>query len=219
MKKTIKGFVLGLIVATMLMGTVFGVGVREMIEVAFNSINLTVNEKKVEADNILYKGTTYVPLRAIGEMLGKDVGWNGDTNTASINDKKTKTPVVEKETPKKDDGLITVDKVPYEITILEPNSIGTVYMEATYKNNTKYPITSINMKVLRKDENKIGYLMNHDTVMPGETSPIFDGFGPSTMRDEDYEILNITVRAESDDGETMVMEYDVKLDKYEYMKY
>lgn len=90
MKKTIKGFILGVIITTLLMSTALGAGVKKTIEVAFNSINLTVNGKKVDTDNILYKGTTYVPLRAAGEMLGKDVGWDGITNTASINDKEFK---------------------------------------------------------------------------------------------------------------------------------
>lgn len=60
---------------------------KQTIEVLFNSVNLEVNGKKVEADNILYKGTTYVPLRAVAEMLGKEVGWDQDTRTASIDDK------------------------------------------------------------------------------------------------------------------------------------
>lgn len=88
MKKTIKGFVLGLIIATLLMSTVIGVEVKNTIEVAFNLVNLTVNGKKVDEDTILYEGTTYVPLRAVGEMLGKEVGWNQKTKTASVDDKK-----------------------------------------------------------------------------------------------------------------------------------
>lgn len=62
----------------------------ETIDIVFNSINITVNGVKVEADNILYNGTTYVPLRKIGEMLNKDVGWDESTRTASINDKSDK---------------------------------------------------------------------------------------------------------------------------------
>lgn len=50
-----------------------------------------MNGKKVDADNILYNGTTYVPLRAIAEMLGKEVSWDQVTRTASINDKATVT--------------------------------------------------------------------------------------------------------------------------------
>lgn len=88
MKKTFKGFILGAILVTILTSTALGAGVRKTIEVSFNTVNLTVNGKKVDADTILYKGTTYVPLRAAAEMLGKEVGWDSETKTASINDKK-----------------------------------------------------------------------------------------------------------------------------------
>lgn len=88
MKKTIKGFILGVIFTTLLMNTVFGVQVKKTIEVIYNSVNLTVNGTKINADNILYEGTTYVPLRAVADALGKDVGWDQETYTATINDKK-----------------------------------------------------------------------------------------------------------------------------------
>jgi micrococcal nuclease len=87
MKKQLRGFVVGFIIATLLMGTAIGAGLTKTIEVAFNSVNITVNGKKVNADNILYDGTTYIPLRAVAEALGKDVGWDQSTNTVSINDK------------------------------------------------------------------------------------------------------------------------------------
>lgn len=90
MKKQIKGFVIGVIVTLLLSSTiVLGEGVKKTIEVVFNSVNLTVNGEKVAADTILYNGTTYVPLRATAEMLGKEVGWDQKTSTASINDKGT----------------------------------------------------------------------------------------------------------------------------------
>ena len=101
MKKELKGFAIGVIVTVMLMSTVtFAGGVKQKIEVALNSINLTVNGKPVKADNILYKGTTYVPLRVISEMLGKEVGWDGKTNTASINDKGVEKPAAKEDPPK-----------------------------------------------------------------------------------------------------------------------
>ena len=92
MKKTIKGFILGVIITALFTGTVLGSGLMKTIEVGFNTVNLTVNGKKVSADNILYDGTTYVPLRATAEILGKEVGWDGATRTASINDKKSEVP-------------------------------------------------------------------------------------------------------------------------------
>ena len=33
---------------------------------------------------ITYNGSTYLPLRAIGGLMGKDVGWNGATNTVTL---------------------------------------------------------------------------------------------------------------------------------------
>lgn len=92
MKREIKGFLVGVLVTIILLGTVaFSQARSQTIEVFFNYVNLQVNGKKVDADNILYNGTTYVPLRAIAEMLGKEVSWDQVTRTASINDKATVT--------------------------------------------------------------------------------------------------------------------------------
>ena len=211
MKKELRGFIIGVIITMMILGSVvFSESITQTIEVIFNSVNLEVNGKKVEADNILYNGTTYVPLRAVAEILGKEVGWNQETRTASINDK----------VAEKDAGIpIKVEDISYDIKILEPNIIGTRYMEATYTNNSKYPITSVSMTVLLKDKNEKTYLTNHDTVLPGETSPIFDTFAPPSGRYEDIEILEIAIRAVGENGKTMVIEYDTKLKKYDYMEY
>lgn len=87
MKRELRGFIMGVIVSALLMSSVvLATPIEKMIEVVFNKVNITVNEEKVEADNILYQGTTYVPLRAISEILDKEVNWDGKTNTASIND-------------------------------------------------------------------------------------------------------------------------------------
>lgn len=90
MKKGLKIILLVLVITMMLTGTALGARVERNIDVNFNSVNITVNNEKVSTDNLLYEGTTYVPLRAISEMLGKEVGWDGSTNTASINDPVTK---------------------------------------------------------------------------------------------------------------------------------
>jgi len=87
MKKEFKGLILGSILTTVLFGgSALASGMKQTIEVYFNNVNLTVNGKNVNSDNILYNGMTYVPLRSVAEMLGKNVGWNSNNNTASIND-------------------------------------------------------------------------------------------------------------------------------------
>ncbi|MCX7746372.1 MAG: glycosyl hydrolase family 18 protein [Clostridia bacterium] len=64
------------------------------IHVTSNKVYLLVNGKVVKGNNFLYNGTTYVPIRTISEMLGKEVSWNRSTNTASINDHNTGAVVV-----------------------------------------------------------------------------------------------------------------------------
>lgn len=87
MKDIFKGIIVGIIITALLFTALPGFAVNmETIQVAFNSINLEVNGQPVSTQNILYEGTTYVPLRKAAEMLGKVVTWDGETRTAGIND-------------------------------------------------------------------------------------------------------------------------------------
>lgn len=47
------------------------------------------NAQGKEVHPILYNGTTYIPLRAIGELMGKNVNWDQATGTASIGGTRT----------------------------------------------------------------------------------------------------------------------------------
>lgn len=87
MKKVLRYFIIGVIILTLLMGTAIGETITKTIDVVYNTVNITVNGTKIEADNILYNGVTYVPLRAVAEALDKEVGWDQVTKTATINDK------------------------------------------------------------------------------------------------------------------------------------
>lgn len=81
----LKKVLLSVIIVSMLVSLVaVAGGWKQNIEVEFNSVNLEVNGTNVDADNILYNGTTYVPLRRTAEILGCDIGWDGNTNTAKI---------------------------------------------------------------------------------------------------------------------------------------
>lgn len=66
---------------------VLAAGLQRTITVLYNSASLRVNGQLITADNILYNGVTYVPLRAVADALGKDVGWDQATMTAMINDR------------------------------------------------------------------------------------------------------------------------------------
>ena len=47
------------------------------------------NAQGKEVHPILYNGTTYIPLRAVGELMGKSVSWDGTTGTASLGGTRT----------------------------------------------------------------------------------------------------------------------------------
>lgn len=59
---------------------------QKIIDVVFGKVNLVVSEEKVDSETILYNGTTYIPLRSVSEVLGKEVSWYQETYTAYIDE-------------------------------------------------------------------------------------------------------------------------------------
>jgi hypothetical protein len=97
--KRLQGFIIGFVVSCILL---LNVSVfAESINVLFNVVNIKINGVQVAKIgdsytlsngekvpfSISYKGTTYLPMRKLAELLGKEVTWDGKTNTASVNDK------------------------------------------------------------------------------------------------------------------------------------
>lgn len=111
---------------------------------------------------------------------------------------------------------ITIDQVQLDMTILPPDSIGTVYIEASITNNSSFAITGYNATVLLKDKNEKTYLSTYDTVLAGETSPKFTCFGPATLSAEDIEILGYSIQIVDENNETIYLDYDAKLGKYSW---
>lgn len=111
--------------------------------------------------------------------------------------------------------LVKVTDIDLKTKILPPNSIGTIYLEATYTNNSDYAITSVKYVYLCKDTNEKNYLSNYDTVLPGETSPKFDTFGPESGKKSDIEFLTCDITFIDKTGDKVYIEYDYKLDSYE----
>ncbi len=121
---------------------------------------------------------------------------------------------MEKKEKVKEQPLVTIEELPLDITILEPDSIGQRYVAGTLTNNSQYTMEGFSATVLLKDKNKNSYLCNYDTVMPGETSPILKDFAPETGNKDDMEYLNYSIGVVKDDGTKVYIEYDVKLKTY-----
>lgn len=91
-----RDFILGMILTLLLVGTVevWATGqVGKNIEVFYNNIKLVVDGKPASFGNdsngnkiepFIYNGTTYLPVRAVGDAMGKAVEWDGKTQTVFI---------------------------------------------------------------------------------------------------------------------------------------
>jgi hypothetical protein len=152
MKKLIIGVAIGSVLTYSLPA------LAESISVELNKINVQVNNSPVTGENILYNGRTYVPLRAISEMLGKDVVWNSDNNTAYINDKLppewSNVVTFEGETSKTTESFKILGK---ESKITWSN-YGDGYLSATLYNSTDNTYQGLIVNDMKNLQNQITYL-------------------------------------------------------------
>ena len=96
--KRIQGFICGFLAAIVLLISVPALAAS--IDVIFNPLNIVING--VTATNkgenytlangtevpfsIVYKGTTYLPLRKLAELVGKELTLDSKTDTVYLND-------------------------------------------------------------------------------------------------------------------------------------
>ncbi len=143
-KKSFRMFLLTLVILTMLTGVVFGAPVQENIDAVFNSVNISVEDQKLHTDNILHDGTTYAPLRAVSEILGKEVDWDENTNTASINDSEsTQSNLPVDQSQKFESDLEKNINVTYNAVNIEVNNDKVDTDNILYKGTTYVPLRAV----------------------------------------------------------------------------
>lgn len=89
MKDKIKGLVVGALIGTAITGTAAYASSTAQIEVLFRPLTILfdgVEKAPTKGTPFIYEGSTYVPLRFISETLGKEVGWNDETGTITIDE-------------------------------------------------------------------------------------------------------------------------------------
>ena len=110
MKKRTKTIFIAFFVAAMMCITVFAAPLVKNVSISYNDIKITLNGKQITpkdangnaVEPFILDGSTYLPVRAVGEALGLDVDWDGNTNTVILNDKKAETPAPKPETATKE---------------------------------------------------------------------------------------------------------------------
>ncbi len=85
MKINLKSFIAGAMAGVLMLSVpAIASTVMENIEVARNTIKVTVDGKNLSADNFIYNGTTYVPIRAVAESIGLGVEYDEENHIAWI---------------------------------------------------------------------------------------------------------------------------------------
>jgi hypothetical protein len=94
MKQRMQGMVFGIFLTVLLLSAVpaLASAVTRNISVTYRNIRLVVNGEHVTprdgngniVEPFIFDGTTYLPIRAVGQALGQDVRWDGNTSTIYI---------------------------------------------------------------------------------------------------------------------------------------
>lgn len=93
MSKKIKGLIAGGLIAALLFGGAsFAKQTSEQVEIFYNNIKIFIDGSELipkdangnTVEPFIMNGTTYLPVRAVANAFGKDVDWDGETNTVYL---------------------------------------------------------------------------------------------------------------------------------------
>ena len=88
-RRRLKDVLLGALIAAFAIGgasTAFGKVSKESILVSYNNIKVMIDGKLLQTDKepFIYNDTAYLPVRAVAEAAGKEVMWDGASNTVAL---------------------------------------------------------------------------------------------------------------------------------------
>jgi flagellar biosynthesis/type III secretory pathway M-ring protein FliF/YscJ len=194
------------------------------------SETLTPREEKLVS--LMNSGKSYAEFNASDKEIYKDLIDNWDIlpqqfktkyqskkdalEKSQVDFKKKQEELAVKQVEENKQPPVKIEQLPLNIKITNPNSIGAVYIKATYTNNSDKNIVGYKVTVLLKDSNEKTYLVNYDTILPGETSPNFDSFGPKSLKMDDVQFLEYEITIANKDGSKTYLQYDNKLKQYEW---
>ncbi len=93
MKKRLQGFIAGVLCCVLFAGIgVLAKNTTETIQAIYRDIKIYVDGVKIEpkdangntVEPFIYNGTTYLPVRAVGNAFGKNVEWDDATNSVKL---------------------------------------------------------------------------------------------------------------------------------------
>ena len=94
MKLNLKSVMVGCVIGGVVMSVIPAMGYdgTKTIQAVFKNIKICVDGVAMtprdtagkEVEPFIYNGTTYLPVRAVGEAVGKEVTYDGSTNTVYL---------------------------------------------------------------------------------------------------------------------------------------
>lgn len=95
MKRQWKGFVSGVLITLLLVGSIGTAAAtvgRKTVEITYNDISVTLDGTSVAlvdangnpVEPFMLDNTNYLPVRAVAQALGLNVGWDGATRTVIL---------------------------------------------------------------------------------------------------------------------------------------
>ncbi|MBO5007502.1 MAG: hypothetical protein J6D26_01540 [Clostridia bacterium] len=203
MKKRLQGLIAGVVIGAILTsGVVYSKNIQKAIDAVYMNVKLVIDGEEIIPKDVngnvvepfIYNGTTYLPVRAIGEAFNKDVHWDGETATVFVGD------IVKpaKEVYLYDKPYLECE-IPSEFKCGKNDDIGTQYISFTlgtyeviddyfeYHNSVTYPLDGLAKKVRGtfvaptfkkfaeykiKFYNERGNLLYQSPIMTKSVSPI-----------------------------------------------
>lgn len=160
MKKTLKGYVMGFLSASLLVtGIGYAANTTTLYDVLVEGVKIVVDGQKINptdangnsVEPIIYNGTTYLPVRAVANAIGKAVYWDGPNYTVYLGnmDGKLEYPTVSL------DGLDNIGDNFFryaatdELTDNYGNSYSVVLRQSSYSSKARIWQSLLNMKYSR----------------------------------------------------------------------
>ncbi len=96
MREKLKGLIVGILIGTLLVPTVFATVGTVTKELSYNNIKITMDGTEVKptdangnyVEPFIIDGTTYLPVRGIANALDLGVEWDGKANTVKLSSDK-----------------------------------------------------------------------------------------------------------------------------------
>lgn len=183
MKQRTKFFVALAMICAVILGVAAAAGVsrqisatlRPDITIKVDGATQTITDSNGnETAPIIYNGTTYLPVKSIGQILGQSVTWDGQTNTVNITS--SNTPTTAPSTPSGGDmiGEAKAKEIALEHAKLSASDVTFIHTELDWENGRRvYDVEfySGNKEYDYEIDAKTGEIVSYDYDAEGYTPP------------------------------------------------